>query len=87
MKSMGMPMTQTEITDFMNQADTDRSGSVSLDEFLKCMTGPATSESDIASQFKVFDEDGNGTITKEELMNVLCKLGSPLSNSEAEDLI
>ena len=37
--------------------------------------------------FKLFDANGNGTISKEELKEAMKKLGEPLSEKELNDLI
>lgn len=37
--------------------------------------------------FKLFDANGNGTISKEELQEAMKKLGEPLSEKELNDLL
>ena len=37
--------------------------------------------------FKVFDRDGSGVIRAAELKNIMMKLGEPIDEDEADDLI
>ena len=38
-----------------------------------------STEADIIEVFKVFDNDGSGNITAEELKHILCNLDEPLT--------
>lgn len=44
-------------------------------------------EEDIREAFKVFDQDGNGFITAEELRNVMTNLGERLTDEEVKEMI
>jgi len=43
-----------------------------------------TSEDELSEAFKVFDRDGNGYITAEELKYVLNNLGEKLTNEDVD---
>ena len=45
------------------------------------------SEEELKEAFKMFDEDGNGQITKEEFKKTLAKLGEKLTDEEVSKLI
>jgi Ca2+-binding EF-hand superfamily protein len=46
-----------------------------------------TEEEEIVRAFKLFDVDGSGTITSEELRKMMKNLGSELTDEEVELLI
>lgn len=60
--------------------DNDRSGQIDVREFMISLTNYAgTSKDDkLSFAFKVFDEDGNGVITKQEASTVSSTMSSPV---------
>ncbi|KAH8818538.1 CaM, calmodulin [Hyaloscypha sp. PMI_1271] len=85
MKSLGLNPTDAELDDMINEVDIDRTGSVDLDEFIKMMTAetkPANFEEEMRSAFKVFDKDGSGTISGDEIAHVMKSFGENLSDEE-----
>ena len=67
----------------MAEADADGDGFISLDEFAALnatVAGDAAAvEEDLRHAFRVFDADGNGTISAAELARVLRGLGESAS--------
>ena len=44
-------------------------------------------ESDIREAFKIFDRDGNGTISSAELRHVMTNLGEKLTDDEVDEML
>eukprot|EP00727_Mastigamoeba_balamuthi_P005390 m51a1_g1485 hypothetical protein (654) ;mRNA; f:298147-300693 len=73
MRSLGQNPTTTELQDMVNEVDCDGNGTVDFGDFLGMMSTrmkDTDSESEILEAFKVFDKDGNGLISAEEIRHV-----------------
>jgi len=90
MKSLGQNPTETEIEDMINEVDSDRNGTIDFEEFCKMMTTPTKDvdfEAEMKSAFKVFDHDGSGTISLDELRRVMKSFGEILTEDELDAMI
>lgn len=79
-----------EIDVVMDQMDTDDSGRIEFDEFASVMAKTyykKHSRYEIIEAFKVFDLNGSGSITPEELRSVLSKMHRFYNKNEVEDMI
>ena len=56
-----------------NMFDTDNSGSLDFEEFITAMslTSKGDTDTKLAWAFKLYDQDGNGSICKEEMMKMI----------------
>lgn len=87
MQSFGQSATKTEIDYIMEKVDRDRSGTIDFDEFVYLMSSrkmdsPGVGNPNISDEdaelweaFRVFDKDGSGNISFEELKLVMTNLG------------
>ena len=90
MKSLGQNPTKTELEDIIKDVDNDGNGTVDFPEFLtmmiRKMKDPKLAE-DIRQAFKVFDKDGNGFISRDELRQAMASLGQKLTDEEINEMI
>ena len=82
-----------EMSDLMKQLDTNNDGVIDLEEFAtvwwrrECMNAEQEYDEEIKMAFEVFDTDGDGSITVEELRSKLATLGEKMTNEEVDALI
>ena len=63
-------------------------GGIDLEEFIGLMVKHGSNiEEDIAESFKVFDRDGDGLITEDELHITMDNLGEPMNDVEVKAMI
>ena len=74
--------------------DQDRSGSIDFDEFLNLVANHTHEEDseeqrvdDLCEAFRVFDDDGSGTIPTDNLKYALTCLGDKLNEEEIQELL
>ena len=82
-ESLGHAASDDELARMMAEVDVDGDGFISLDEFAALnatvVGDAAVVEEDLRHAFRVFDADGNGTISAAELARVLRGLGESAS--------
>jgi calmodulin len=78
MRSLGQNPTEAELHDMIGEIDTQGNETIEFPEFLTMMARKMQdpdSEEEIKEAFKVFDKDGTGYISAEELKHVMTNLG------------
>lgn len=75
------------------KADFDGNGTIDFEEFIQMMPAASRNERDenaeeeMREAFQIFDADGNGKITSEELRLIMENLGEKLTEEEIEDMV
>lgn len=76
--------------DMIQEVDADGSGTIDFSEFLTMSTRnmkEADSEEEMIEAFRVFDKDGNGSISASELRQIMANLGQKLTDEEVDEMI
>ncbi|XP_048586630.1 calmodulin-related protein [Nematostella vectensis] len=89
-RSIGLHPKDEELKAMIKQADKDGSGDIDLPEFIELMASKSkndTTESDLREAFSLFDKDGNGLISAQEMKFVLTCMGFNITEKEAVELV
>jgi len=90
LRLLGQNPTEAEIQDMINEVDADGSGCIKFPEFLWMMAKKASdlaAEDDIREAFRVFDRDGNGHISRDEMKAVMMNIGETVTDDECQQFI
>jgi calmodulin len=90
MRSLGQKPTRAQLEAMVNEIDADGDGAIDFPEFLTMMLrkmNEGDPEKELRDVFMVFDKDQSGTISAEELRNVMRVIGEKLTDQEIEDAI
>jgi len=92
LSALGGEATDGELLKALQKYDTNGDGEIQFDEFEAMMKSKANSSKkeevdELKEAFKVFDKDGSGTITANELCEVLQALGEPKMNMAMAQLM
>ncbi|GMY18216.1 probable calcium-binding protein CML25 [Fagus crenata] len=90
MGSLGHPATEEELEKMIREVDADGDGYIDLNEFVELNTKGVDSDEaleNLKEAFSVYDIDGNGVISAEELLKVMRSLGDECSLAECKKMI
>ena len=90
MRTHGFDPTEEDLKDMIRNVDTNANGAIDFNEFIDMMVkrvGNASVEDDVVHAFKVFDRDGDGLISEEELRLTMTNLGEALTEAEVRHMI
>ncbi|KAL7480139.1 hypothetical protein ACHAW6_005848, partial [Cyclotella cf. meneghiniana] len=92
MKSLGQNPTDKELKRMIKSVDDNGDNKIDFQEFLVLMSSKKGNMNDdhdreLREAFKVFDSDGNGSISKSELQRIMSNLGQRLSDAELDDMM
>ncbi|KAJ6689537.1 hypothetical protein OIU85_005900 [Salix viminalis] len=89
-RNLGHEASEEELQNMITEFDADGDGFIDLQEFVALNTqGVDTNEvmENLKDAFSVYDIDGNGSISAEELHKVMASLGEPCSMAECRKMI
>merc|ERR1711976_152554 len=83
MRNICQDPTEKEIQEMIAELDENNSKQIEFPEFCKHMKSkykdPDTKRNEVREAFKIFDKDGNGFISAQELKSIMKSLGEPLT--------
>ncbi|CAC5385571.1 CALM [Mytilus coruscus] len=92
LRQLGQNPTEAELQDMINEVDEDGNGTIEIDEFVemmkdKVLTNGENEDDVVLETFNVFDVDGTGLITCDNLQKVFSGLGIKCSDDEIKLMI
>jgi len=91
LRALGFALTQAQCKEIMDKYDANKDGQLSLAELHRlCETETLPepeSEESLREAFAVFDADGSGFVTREELKAALTTCGEPMSDAEVDAML
>ncbi|XP_066917765.1 calmodulin-like [Clytia hemisphaerica] len=90
MTSLGQRVSEADIKEMLEDTDTSADGTLDYPAFMSMMTRKSANNDlncEIKEAFKFFDQDGDGTITKEELKICMKRIGEDLSDEDLNEML
>ena len=89
LRKHGFHPSDKEVKAMIKNVDKNSSnGGIDFEEFIELMVKHGSNiDEDIAESFKVFDRDGDGLITEDELHITMDNLGEPMNEVEVKAMI
>lgn len=89
-KSLNQHTSDIEIQEMINEVDIDGNGKIDFEEFVSLMNRrmkETDTEEEVINAFRVFDKDGNDTISSTELRHIMTTIGDRLTDEEVDEMI
>lgn len=90
MRRMELTPSEDDVSRMIGEVDADGNGMIDFAEFVTLMArkmNNADKENEIREAFNVYDKDGSGKISKDDLLATMRALGAQLSDQAAEQMI
>jgi len=90
MRALGFEPRKDEVRRLMDDLDRNNTGTISYEDFVQLMTKKISerdSTEELANTFRLFDDDGSGTISFEKLKRIAKEIGEVISDEELLEMI
>ncbi|XP_052271672.1 calmodulin-A-like [Dreissena polymorpha] len=90
LKHMGVDITKEEVDELVKKIDQDGNGTVDMFEFSQMVAQKMQvydPEKELRDAFAVFDKNGDGKVSVEEIREVVESLGGKMTNAEVESML
>lgn len=90
MRSLGQNPTDQELDDMVKEIDVDGNGEIDFEEFVTLMTRKmedTETEDIIIEAFQMFDKEGDGVVSSEQLRNIMTNHGEKLTDEEVDEMM
>lgn len=90
LKSINQDFTQSQIESIITEADTTNTGKLNLEDFISLMASKyreTDTDEKVINAFRVFDKDGTGVVSANELRHIMTTLGDKLTDEEVDEMI
>ncbi|XP_072034244.1 neo-calmodulin-like [Amphiura filiformis] len=90
LRTLGQNPTEDELQNMVDEVDIDGNGTIEFNEFITLMSKKMQKidiQKEIKGAFEIFDKEGKGVISAEELRHIMTTMGERLSVDEVEEMI
>jgi calmodulin len=90
LKDLGQNPTKEELDEIIKEVDQDNNKSIEFPEFLELMSRKmkdVDTEEEMMEAFKIFDKDGNGFVSKDDIKTAMDQLGEKLKPEELDEIM
>lgn len=87
LRKLNIDLSDTELKEIITSVDQNSDGEIDFDEFLQMMKRVPDYKTELATAFKYFDADRDGTTSKEELKRVMKQFGQKLTKAELNAVV
>lgn len=90
LRTLGYNPTEAQVNEMMAEADVDHNGKLELPEFIVLMhnkLGRTDQAEEMKMAFRVFDTNGDGTISKDEFKRCMVNFGEKFSDEDVDEMV
>ena len=90
LKCLGIQEKQDYLIKIFEEADDNKDGKINFDAFLKIMNAkmqPTNKKEKLWLSFRIFDKDGDGFISFDDLRNIMLNLGENLADEDINQMM
>lgn len=90
MKSLNQEPTDADVEEMINEVDVNGNGKIEYEEFVIMMNKrikETDTEEEVINAFRVFDKEGNGSISTLELKHIMTTLGDKITEEEIDEML